>query len=129
MGRPPKRPRRTADPAVILDLVCERGVFMFVLTNRGSQPARDISVKFRRKIFGMGGDLEITALPLWSRLSFMPPGKEIRVPIDIAARFLARDGGKHLTLVVTYSDGEENDLWSSEITHDFTAYKDMPELL
>ena len=129
MARQPTRPRRTANPSVVLDLVCERGLFLFVLFHRGSQPARDISVKFRRKIIGMGGDLEITALPLWARLSFMPPGKEIRVPIDTAASFLARDGGKLLSLVVSYTEGDENERWSSEITHDFTAYKDMPELL
>ena len=129
MVRKPTRARRTTDPSVILDLACERGMFLFVLSHRGDTPVRDISVKFRRKIVGMGGDLDISGLPIWTNLTFLPPGKEIRVPIDIAATFLARDKGKPLTVVVSYTEGDQDDRWMAEITHDFTAYRDMPEVM
>ncbi len=127
MARPPRPTRPSAELKVYLDLLLRDRVLLFVLENCGDEPATDVRVKFRRKIFGLGGDREISSLPIWSRLAFMPPGKVIEVPIDRAEVFFAKQGIKPVTVSISYTDGAGRSV-NGRITHDFEAWRGLPEI-
>jgi len=127
MRRARPRRRKTNDPEVILDIGLRDGMLVFLLTNRGSRPVHEVRVTFRRKVMGLGGGVDIAALPLWSKLAFLPPGKEIEVPIDRASVFLARDKGTPLVASIQYRDAD-GETWAATITHDFSAYVGFPEI-
>ncbi len=127
MGRAPTSFKKTSDPAVTLDLLWRDGLFFFVLENHSVGVLRDIRVAFRRRVMGLGGRVDIAALPLWSKLSFMPAGKRIEVPIDRDMVLLAGRPGKPLNVSISYVDGQGT-AWRGQITLDFEAYRDLPEL-
>ena len=127
MARPPQRAKKTGDPDVVLDLVLRDGMFFFRLWNKSDQSVRDVTVAFRRKVMGLGGAVEITGLPIWSKLTFMPPGKEIAVPIERSGQFLAMDRGTPLVATVAYTDANGS-RWMGSIKHDFGAYSGFPAL-
>lgn len=127
MARLPQRAKKTGDPDVVLDLELRDGMFFFRLWNKSDQSVRDVTVAFKRKVMGLGGAVEITGLPIWSKLAFMPPGKEIEVPIDRAPVLLAQDRGTPLAATIQYKDSG-GARWVASIIHDFGAYSGFPEL-
>ncbi len=125
MARAPKSPIRTTDPAVILDVELRDRVLYLRLINRSDRPVLDVQVSFGRKLFGLDGAVDISALPLWSRLAFMAPGKVIEVPLDRAEVFFAKDRGTPLKVSIRYNDADGAAL-AATITHDLGAYRDLP---
>lgn len=128
MARRPVRAKTTSDPEVVLDLEWRDGMFIFRLIHRGTRPVSDVQVGFRRKVLGFGGAVDISALPLWTRLGYMPPGKVIEVPIDRAEGFLTRNKSSPLSVSVSYSDADAM-RWVSTAKHDFSAYAGFPHIL
>jgi hypothetical protein len=127
MGRAPTPLKRTSDPAVVLDVLWRDRCLFFVLKNISDQSMRDIRIAFRRKVIGMGGAVNIAALPIWSTLALMPPGKEIEVTIDRDTVFYAHNKTGPLAISITYTDGNGT-TWRAQISHDFEAYRDFPDL-
>lgn len=113
---------------VVLDVVLRDRVLYLTLANRGNQSVRDVEVSFRRKLVGLGGSVDITALPLWKKLAFMPPGKVIEVPVDRIEVFFAGDRGTPLGVTIRYTDAEGT-RFTSTITHDLGAYRGFPGIL
>lgn len=82
--------RRRGDsigPHVILDVVFEDGLLFLSLRNIGARPAVQVSVRFDRPIVGLEGEREISALPLFTNLEFLAPGREIRTFLDRSASY------------------------------------------
>lgn len=113
---------------VILDVELRDRVLYLRLVNRDDRPVRDVVVAFRRKLMGLGGSVDIAALPIWKRLTFMPPGKAIEVPLDRVEVFLANDRGTPLEATIRYTDADGSAALAT-ITHDFGAYRDFPGII
>lgn len=127
MGRSPTPLKKTSDPAIVLDVLWRERCLYFVLRNISDRSMRDIRVAFRRKVIGMGGAVNIAALPLWTNIGFMPPGKEIEVTIDRDSVFYVNNKTGPLAISMTYTDGSGT-TWRAQISHDFEAYRNFPDL-
>src|ERR1044072_7107861 len=102
-SRPParKRPAPTSEypstvgarsAEVVLDVEVERDRVHLVLANCGDAVATDVEVKFSRALVGLGGSIRISALPIFTKLGVLRPGRAVRIFWDAAASLLAQRG-------------------------------------
>lgn len=111
-------------PLVVLDVDYSQGVFEIVLVNVGTDAARDVSVKFTRKVIGADGRV-VTDLPIFQRLRTLRPGKEIRIFVDSAVALFRRRKSNAFGSVVRWRDATGKDHKAS-YRHDLDAYRDLP---
>lgn len=79
MARIPDPVSKTRDPAIVVDLEWRDGLICFVVRNLSASSVQDVSIAFRRGIMRLGGQVDITALPIWDNLTFAPPAKRIEM--------------------------------------------------
>lgn len=121
----PKGPSRlTADPDVILDVVFEAGLLFLAVRNIGARPVRRVAVAFDRPLIGLGGDREISALPLFKNIEFLAPGREIRTLLDTTASYFARQQPDRIKAVISYGDAQGRRR-RAVIEHDLGIYRDI----
>ena len=114
----------TAQPEVIVDVLFEKGLLYFVIINYTDEVARNVRVKFDKKIVGVQGRVIISDLNIFDALDFLAPRKEIRVFIDVAQGYFARKGPEKLKLRVEWRN-EGRKRFSRTIYHNLSIYKDM----
>lgn len=115
-------------PDVILEFLFDRGMLHLALRNIGGRPAIAISVKFDKKIFGLGGATEISALPVFQRVEFLGPGREILVFVDQSHSYFARKQPSKIAARISYSDSEKQK-YESTINHNLEIYRNLPYLM
>jgi hypothetical protein len=120
-----RRSFREAD--VILELEFEDGLLFLVLENIGLRPAHSVRVRFAQPLRGLGGEKRIDRLRIFQRLELLGPRHRIRIFLDRAALFFARDESTEIEARVAWrtDDGERR---SRMIRHDLDAYRDFPYL-
>jgi hypothetical protein len=112
--------RRGAD--VIVDVEFDAGVLFLVVRNIGDAPATTVQCKFEQRFFGLGGATDMSALPLFRRIEFLAPGREIRTLLDTSAAYFARKEPAKLAVAVTWrDDGAERR--QRRIVHDLGIYR------
>jgi hypothetical protein len=111
-------------PDVILDVIFEDGLLFLALRNIGDEPATDVSVTFSERVVGLGGDREVSALPLFHRLTFLAPGREIRAFLDTSASYFARRQPTQIVANIACrgADGRPR---ARQITHDLEIYRQL----
>lgn len=111
---------------MVLDLDLHRGAFELVLVNVGEEAALSVCVALEPALFALGGELDLSELPLFKGLGVLRPGREIRVFVDSAVSLLGREP-QCFTAHVTYSDpsGERHE---RTYTHDVGAFAGIPEI-
>ena len=77
---------------------------------------------------GAGGRNTISELPLWSRLTVLLPGKEIRVFFDTAPNVFRTRYRKKFSVKVTWRSSTRQ-RFEAKYQHDLDAYRDMPEIV
>ena len=115
-------------PDVIIEFLFDQGLLHVALRNIGDRPAIAISVKFDKKIFGLGGAKEISALPVFQRVEFLGPGREILVFVDQSDSYFARKQPTKISARISYSDSEEHKHVVT-INHDLEIYRELPYLV
>lgn len=128
MAREPRKPKKTENPDVVLDVSLRERVLYLVISNRRDHPVRDVRVTFRRELAGLGGEVLISDLPLWTHLDYMAPGRIIEVPLDRVEVYFAREKNTKITATVAYKD-PEGTRFQAVINHDLAAYRNFPELV
>jgi hypothetical protein len=111
-------------PDVILDVVFERGLLFLSVRNIGDRPAVGVSVRFDRPLVGVEGTKEISALPLFRRLAFLAPGREIAAFLDSSASYFARRQPARFTAEISYRD-REGRRYEAAIKHDLSVYREL----
>ena len=111
-------------PEVIVDFIFEEGLFYIAVENIGNQPALKVSVRFKPKFSGVGGQVAVSALPLFENIEFLAPQKSIRTFLDTSARYFQRDEPSRITAQVSYYD-RENHHYLDTIHHDLSIYQDI----
>jgi hypothetical protein len=114
----------TKVPGVIVDFVCDEGLFFISVKNISDLPAYKVSVKFDHEIFGLGGAREVSALPLFRNIEFLAPQKEISTFLDSRESYFARQQPTKVKVRISYSDAE-GDKHSVEIVHDLEIYRNL----
>jgi hypothetical protein len=115
------------DADVVLDVELERGVLFFVLENIGDSPAHEVRCAFSEPVHGLGGEQRVDALRIFNALEFMAPRRRIRVPVDRAALYFARNEPIALSIEVSWHD-DDGSRRSRAIRHDLDVYRDLPYL-
>jgi len=95
------------------------------LRNIGQRPAIATSVKFDKKIVGLGGAKEISALPVFQRVEFLGPGREILVFVDQSHSYFTRKQPTKISARISYSDSEKQK-YDATINHDLEIYRELP---
>lgn len=124
MPRREERPPAAHGPDVILDVIFEDGLLFLAVENIGNTPAVDVSVKFGKPLIGVEGTREISALPLFRRITFLAPHRQIRAYLDSSASYFARRGSKLIEVTILFRD-RANERFTSVIRHDLGIYKDL----
>jgi hypothetical protein len=120
-----RRPFREAD--VILDLEFEDGLLFLVLENLGHRPAHAVRVRFAEPLRGLGGERRIDRLLIFRRLELLGPRRRIRIFLDRASLFFAREEQTTLEARIAWRT-DEGGRGSRTVHHDLAAYRDFPYL-
>lgn len=111
-------------PHVILDVVFEDGLLYFAVRNIGTRPALSVSVAFDQPIIGLDGARDVSALPLFQRLAFLAPGREIRTLLDTSASYFGRGQPERIAARISYRDTRGRRR-SAVIRHDLSIYRSL----
>jgi hypothetical protein len=109
---------------VIVDFVFEEGVLYVTVANIGERPALKVSCRFEPGFRGLGGSVEISRLPLFRKIEYLAPHKEIRALVDSSAAYFARREPTKLKVTVTYRE-EGGARRQTTIAHDLGIYRDL----
>ncbi|MBW3592582.1 MAG: hypothetical protein KY396_02715 [Actinobacteria bacterium] len=107
---------------VILDVAFDAGLLFLVLANVGDRPALKVSCRFERRFSGLGGKVEMSALPLFRNVEFLASGREIRTLLDSSAAYFSRREPKRLAVTVAWRD-EAGAQHERRIVHDLGIYR------
>ena len=111
-------------PDVVLEFLFNRGVLFISVRNIGARPATKVSVKFNKKIIGLGGRKEISALPLFKNIEFLGPAREIVTLLDTTGSYFQRKQPTKLAAQISYQDPERRK-YETTIKHDLEIYRDL----
>jgi hypothetical protein len=114
-------------PEVIVEFLFDSGVFHIAVKNIGDRPAVGISIKFNKKIFGLGGRKEISALPLFRNIEFLGPQREIVTLLDTSHSYFARKQPAKMSARIAYSDSAKQK-YEATINHDLEIYRELAYL-
>ena len=114
-------PRR---PDVIVDFVFHAGLFFISIKNIGERPALAVSVRFDQRLAGVGGTKEISTLPLFRNIEFLPPKREIRAFLDTSASYFARQEPTRISARIAFGDPEGR-RYAQDVHHDLEIYREI----
>ena len=103
-------------------------MLLVALRNIGDRPAIATSVKFDKKIVGLGGLKDISTLPVFRQVEFLGPGREIVVFVDQSHSYFARKQPGKISARMSYSDSEKQK-YVATINHDLEIYREFPYLV
>ena len=114
----------SSKPEVIVDFIFDNGLVFISVSNIGDKPAFKVSVEFDKKIFGVEGNKEISALPLFRNIEFLSPRKDIVTFLDTSASYFRRGEPTKISATISYQDSSGTK-YTTTITHDLEIYKEI----
>jgi hypothetical protein len=111
-------------PEVIVDFIFTEGLFFIAIKNISDVPAYDVSVKFDKEFTGVEGTKKISALPLFRKIPFLAPQKEISAYLDNSASYFRRKQPTKIVASLTWKDAS-GARHNAEIRHDLAIYRDL----
>jgi hypothetical protein len=126
---PDRHPRQaTGDaigrPDVIVEFLFDCGLFSIAVRNIGNRPALKVSVTFDKKIIGVGGAKDISALALFRNIEFLGPGREVVTFLDSSHSYFRRKQPTIISVRVSYRDSDGAS-YAATITHDLEIYREL----
>jgi hypothetical protein len=105
-----------------VDFVFDRGMLSIAIKNIGARPAYGVRVQFSHRLMGVEGTVEVSALPLFSQLEFLPGGKEIGTHLDRSVSYFRSGQPVEITTQIIYRD-ECGERHSNTIRHNLEIYR------
>jgi hypothetical protein len=115
-------------PRVIVEFHVDGDGLFLVIRNIGDQPAASVRVRFSPAFRGLGGSVVVPALPVFRRLAFLGPGREIEILVDSLNAWLARCDPAEpriIRMVITFRDGRGR-RYRTRIRHDLSIWENLP---
>jgi hypothetical protein len=94
------------------------------VNNIGERAAVNVSVKFDKKIVGLGGTKEISTLPLFRNLQFLGPKREIVTFLDTSGSYFKRKQPMKITARVSYQDADAQK-YDETMSHNLEVYREV----
>jgi hypothetical protein len=107
-----------------VDFVFDRGLLSISIKNIGCRPAFGVRVEFSHKLMGVDGTLEVSALPLFNALEFLPGGKEISTFLDSSVSYFRSKQPQQITTRIFYQDARGGKL-ANTIRHNLEIYRQI----
>ena len=114
----------TGRPDVIVEFLFDCGLFSIAVRNIGNRPALKVSATFDKKIVGIGGAKEISALALFRNIEFLGPGREIVTFLDTSHSYFRHKQPTNISVRVSYNDSAGAS-YEATITHDLEIYREL----
>jgi hypothetical protein len=111
-------------PEVIVEFLFDRGRLFISVNNIGERAAVNVSVKFDKKIVGLGGTKEISTLPLFRNLQFLGPKREIVTFLDTSGSYFKRKQPMKITARVSYQDADAQK-YDETMSHNLEVYREV----
>jgi len=116
------------NPDVIVDFEYDdEGLLFIVIKNIGNDSAYNTSVRFNKKILGIQKTKNISSLRIFQALEFLPPGKEIKILVDLFQFYLVCRQPMKISTVIFFRNKSKQKFQNS-IQHDLSIYKDFAEI-
>ena len=112
-------------PEVIVEFLFDGGLLCISVKNIGEKPAVNVSVRFSKKLMGLGGTREISALALFKNIEFLGPGREIVALLDSGSSYFRRKQPTKVSALIAYGDLEKRS-YELTIKHDLEIYRELP---
>lgn len=119
-----KHRQPTRRPEVIVDIIFEDGLFFIAVKNISDRPALRVSVRFEPQFSGVGGQVDVSALPLFENIEFLAPHKSIRTFLDVSTAYFERGEPTKISAHIFYYDQDDRQ-YQDTINHDLTIYQDI----
>lgn len=119
-----KKGKKDNKSDVIVDFIFDNGLFFISIKNISNSPAYNVAVKFNKRILGVEGTKEISALPLFKNIEFLAPHKEIVTFLDTSASYFKRREPTEISVTISYKDYDKK-VHSSIIKHNLGIYKEI----
>jgi hypothetical protein len=113
-------------PEVIVDFDVRDGLLFVTLKNIGDASAYEVTTQFDPSFRGLDGQRVVTAMDVFRRVEFMPPGKAFVQLIDPLALYVKRKEPSLLTATMSYRD-RDGAQYRDLIKHDLRIYFDLCE--
>lgn len=117
-----------ARPEVIFEVLFEEGNLFLALRNIGARPALSVRTQLKPAFKGLGGAEDYTRMPVFRNIEFLGPGREIRMLLDAAGAYFARDEPTAIAAVLTYAD-DAGQKYETRVRHDLEIYRSLPYLV
>jgi hypothetical protein len=114
------------DDGVVVEVVFEAGVLYLELANLSDRPALNVSCKFDPPLIDVQGR-DVSKLPLFKRVEFLGPRRQIRTLLDSTAGYFGRKGARRVTVVSEYERPEEPRR-TTAVTHDLEIFRELAYL-
>lgn len=111
---------------MVLDVELEDGALWLVLANDSQWPAFDVTAEFEAPLLGVGGEVDVADLEVFGGLPLLRPGRELRVFVDVALRFFAREEPTSIRARVSW-ESRQGERFAQEFHHDLAVWKDFGE--
>ncbi len=108
-------------PEVIIDFECEEDSLYMVIANVGLSSAHRISVQCDKEIRDFRGK-PMAEMRILRRLEFMPPGKKIRLFVNIFSTYVKTRQPMQMEFSITYSDRQRRQQ-TDVIRHNLAVFK------
>lgn len=120
-------PKPVKSPDVIVDFEYDGGLIFIVIENAGGDSAYDTSVRFNKKILGMQKTKDISSLRIFQSLRFLPPGKKIRILVDLFQFYVAYRQPMQISTTVSFYN-KQKQTFQNTIWHDLSIYSDFADI-
>ena len=123
-----ENPKPGKNPDVIVDFEYDNeGLLFIVIENIGNDSAYNTSVRFNKKILGIQKTKNISSLRIFQTLKFLPPGKKIKILVDLFRLYLACKQPMKISTIVFFRN-KSKQRFQNSIQHDLSIYKDFAEI-
>lgn len=120
-------PKLERIPDVIVDFEYNKGLLFIIIENIGNDSAHDTTIKFSKKILGMQKTKNISSLRIFESLEFLPPGKKIKILVDLFQFYLAGKQPMQIGIKIFFRN-KIKQTFQNLIQHDLSVYKDIVEI-
>lgn len=123
VSRNGRRPTLTS-PHVIFEILSKEGILWMVVRNIGAKPAFFIRIQFDRSFKGLEGAKHMNTLPLFTKLDFLGPHREIQTVLDRSAAYFHRDEPLRLVARVTFEE-DNGPKYETRSVHNLEVFQEL----
>lgn len=114
---------RTQDE-VFVDFVFDHGLLFVALVNASPRAVYEVSVAFEPAFHGLGGTVDVSALPLFRCVEFLAPHKRLETLLDESGAYFGRQEPRRIEATVSWRNARGR-RYRRRIVHDLTIYEDV----